>query len=183
MSVEPMPENELSRVIASEALAKGPVELTVTASPAERRALARRFGLLDCKSLQARVRTRPRSKGLIVVLTADLEAEVVQPCVVSLEPVAGKVRESFDMLVTLEPEGADTVELEIDPEGPDPAEPVGPEGLDVGELLAQQLALCLDPYPRHPDSGLLTVSGDGTAVGDDGPVSPFAALKALKDGA
>ena len=30
----------------------------------------------------------------------------------------------------------------------DPPEPLPPEGLDLGELVAQQLAVALDPYPR-----------------------------------
>ena len=52
-----------------------------------------------------------------------------------------------------------------------------PEGaLDLGETVAQQLSLGLDPYPRAPGSEL-----DSRWRGETGPPQgPFAGLAALK---
>jgi hypothetical protein len=57
---------------------------------------------------------------------------------------------------------------------------LGPDGLDLGEAVTQQLALSLDPYPRAPGAALpedLTGPGEAQAP----PESPFAALKTLKE--
>jgi hypothetical protein len=46
--------------------------------------------------------------------------------------------------------------------------------VDMGEALAQQLSLALDPYPRAPGAELPAEATDGGAHG------PFAALAKLK---
>ena len=52
------------------------------------------------------------------------------------------------------------------------------DSIDIGEAVAETLALALDPFPRAPgaderlrDAGVL----------DEGETGPFAILKALKD--
>lgn len=182
MSAKQLPENELSRVIAEDALTKGPMVLEVTASAGERESLARRFDLLECRSLEARVRMRPNAKGTLVTMTADISALVVQPCVLSLKPVTSEVRESFELLLTLQAEETDGGEVVIDPDGPDPAEPVGPEGCDIGEILAQQLAVLLDPYPRHLEAEQLAGACGDESRDSNGSSSPFTVLKVLKEG-
>ena len=63
---------------------------------------------------------------------------------------AGAGRGEFDRLfsreVPVEAEG----EVEIDPEAEVP-EPLADDQLDLGEVLAEELSLALDPYPRSPD--------------------------------
>jgi hypothetical protein len=52
------------------------------------------------------------------------------------------------------------------------------DSLDIGEIVAEELALALNPYPRK--AGLDAPQGpDGDAVGEP-PTSPFAALAKLK---
>ena len=69
----------------------------------------------------------------------------------------------------------------------DEAEPLPEAGIDVGAVVAEHLALLLDPYPRHPDApaGPLAYSAgedgpNGDVPGDDGGAGPFAALGQLK---
>jgi hypothetical protein len=54
--------------------------------------------------------------------------------------------------------------------------PTGPGAVaDLGEALAEQLALALDPYPRAPDAAL-------PPEAEEAPASPFARLAALRGG-
>ena len=84
------------------------------------------------------------------------------------------------------PEGAAGDEVEVLAEGEE-AEPLAPDGIDVGEVVAEHLALFLDPYPRHsdaPDGPLTYSAGEGQdekgASGDGEDAGPFAALGQLK---
>ena len=84
------------------------------------------------------------------------------------------------------PEDSADSEVEVLAEG-DEAEPLPADGIDVSELVAEHLALFLDPYPRHPDApdGPLTYSA-GEEESENGESSgeaaagPFAALGQLK---
>ena len=67
-------------------------------------------------------------------------------------------------------------EVVIDPEADDPPEPLGDGQVDAGEIVTQQLALALDPYPRAPGSALTAEAGAAPAE------SPFRVLAALKTG-
>ena len=62
-----------------------------------------------------------------------------------------------------------------DPEAPDEIEAEG-DSVDLGEAIAEQLALALDPYPRVPGAAL-----PGEGEGEEPPPSgPFAGLAALR---
>jgi hypothetical protein len=65
----------------------------------------------------------------------------------------------------------------VEPEEEEPPEPVGPRGIDLGEAVAQQLALALDPYPRAPGAAL-----PEDLRAETGAESPFAVLERLKRG-
>ena len=110
-------------------------------------ALARRFGILSIESLRAELLLRPDPDGAVRV-TGRLLAAVTQSCVVSFEPVAQQV---------VEP-----VTCRLLPSGQDPSEgvdeiddiPTEHDIADLGEAIAEQLSLALDPYPRAPDATL-----------------------------
>jgi uncharacterized metal-binding protein YceD (DUF177 family) len=98
-----------------------------------------------------------------------LEARVVQSCVVTLEPVVADVADSFTLYYAEEvvPPGH-AVDLPIEDE--DWPEPIEDGRIDVGEAVAQQLALALDPYPRAPGARLDPAFGEAPAT------TPFAEL-------
>ena len=139
---------------------------TLRATPAERASLAARFGIPAVERLEAELTLRPEPGGGFRV-TGTLEAEVVQSCVVTLEPVPQHVAETVELRVL--PEGA---EFSEDPEAPDEIAIEG-DSFDLGEALAEQLALGLDPYPRAPGAELPEEARAGAAT-------PFGALAALR---
>lgn len=137
------------------------------ANGAEREALARRFGIPAIAALRAELELRPESDGAVVA-RGRLSARVTQACVVTLEPIEQQVEEA--------------VALRFLPPGREPAD--GPEEMDeiateygvadLGEAMAEQLSLALDPYPRAPGAALPEAGeGAGAATG------PFAALAGL----
>ena len=163
--------------------------------------MARRFGLLGFDLLRATAKFESadgpdgadgKGEGGLLRLSGHLSAEVSQACVLTLEPVARRIEEDFTLLYSLEPgpapagaEGtgaaAGAAEVVVDPEAEDPAEPLGPGGLDLGEAVAQQLAVALDPYPRAPGAALAETGDIGAAGGTGvGPRGVFAALEVLK---
>ena len=111
-----------------------------------RAALATEFGLLALRKL--------RFAGSLVAegkrdwaLKATLGATVVQPCVVTAEPVTTRIDDPVTrrFLANMpQPEG-DEAEIPDD----DTLEPL-PEILDLATLMAEALALALPLYPRAP---------------------------------
>jgi uncharacterized metal-binding protein YceD (DUF177 family) len=158
---------EFSRPLALASVPASGLRLTLEAGPEERAALARRLGLLALDALAAELVLAPGPDGTVAV-TGELAAEVVQACVVSLEPVRQRVAEPVAW--RLLPEGTEPADGEEDPD--DIACP-GNQA-DLGEALSQQLSLALDPYPRAPNAQLPEDPGAGAAHG------PFAALAKLK---
>ena len=149
---------EISRTARVDRL---PAALTVEASPAECVALARRLQILGVASLWCRFTLRRR--GDIVVAAGEMRASVTQACVVSLEPVAQTIDETFELRFV--PSGKERDDE--DPESPDEL-PYEGDTIDFGEAAAEQLALTLDPYPRHPDAVLDPAAEDtsDTPFGD-----------------
>lgn len=105
-------------------------------------------------------------QGKAVMAAGELDARVVQDCVVTLEPVSQSVREAF--AVRFVPEGEETDD--DDPDSPDEVT-YGGGRLDLGEAAVEQLALALDPYPRSPSSED-GVEGDGERVSGIPTASP-----------
>ena len=174
------PGPELSRPLATERLGDTVYQTRIVASAAERAALAERFGLVALERLEATLRARAVGPGRRVRVEGHVDAAVVQTCVVSLEPVRSELGEDFTQLYGLDPVETPAKEVAVAPGAEeDEPEPVGPGGLDLGEAVAQQLALMLDPYPRAPGAGLAAAadSGAGEAGGGAGP---FEVLRTLK---
>jgi uncharacterized metal-binding protein YceD (DUF177 family) len=150
----------------------------IAATAEERTALAGRFALLALDRLEATLRIERLPAKTLIRLSGRLSADVTQACVVSLEPVASQVQAEISQLYTLDPEVAVPREHVIDVAAEDPPEPIGPGGLDLGEAVAQNLAVALDPYPRASEAEAAAASP--AAEAETAPVGPFAALAALK---
>jgi uncharacterized metal-binding protein YceD (DUF177 family) len=172
MTAHPI-EPEFSRRFPVERLGFEEVVESLEADAAERAALARRFGLPRLDQLAALVRLS-RQPGDLIRVNGRLEAELVQTCVVTLEPFPSHVEDSFDVLFA---EGVEALPQDVllDPEDEGP-EPIADGTIDIGELVAQFLSLALDPHPRAPGVALDQV----WSPGDGSPQSPFAVLEALK---
>jgi uncharacterized metal-binding protein YceD (DUF177 family) len=158
----------------------------LVASPAERDALARRFGIESVDRLEAEVTLRREAGGRISA-RGRLSADVIQACVVSLEPVPQRVEEPVDLRFVPAADAAlaEAATAEETPQAPDvvPMEPGGT--FDLGEALAQQLALALEPYPRAEGAILpcLDAAGGEPAakpIAGGAAPHPFADLQRLR---
>jgi uncharacterized metal-binding protein YceD (DUF177 family) len=140
------------------------------ADEAERVALARRLSIPAVESLRADLRLSPEADGAVRA-EGSLSADVVQSCVVTLDPVAQRVEEA--VALRLLPEGA---EPRDEPDEPDEIPSRAGGVVDLGEAMAEQLALALDPYPRAPGAVL-------PAEASEGAEHPMAALAKLRPAA
>jgi uncharacterized metal-binding protein YceD (DUF177 family) len=157
---------EFSRLVRLDHIGGGTFSQRIEANPDERRALAARFDLLALDRLAATVRLI-REAGRTIRLQAEFEAEFAQECVVTLEPVAGVVRESFELVYG--PAEAEAGALDLDVASP-AFEPLLGDAIDVGEAVAQELSLALPLFPRDPEA---IIEAEAAQTPDD---SPFAAL-------
>lgn len=149
----------------------------VEATEAECAALAKRFDLRSLSRLKGRLTLFRLSEGGITRVKGDIEADVVQACVVSLQDVPAHVRAVFDTSFTEKGElFEEDLELGLDIED-DPFEVVKDGVIDLGELAAQYLALELDPYPRAPGVSLAAQLAE---TGSDSKNRPFQVLQGLK---
>jgi uncharacterized metal-binding protein YceD (DUF177 family) len=139
----------------------------------ERAALARYVDVLAVPALVADVKVTPDGQGGVVV-EGELVATVRQICVVSLEPFDNTVNEHVALRFLPSSLADSAVEDEGDERGP--ADVIIDGAVDLGMLVAEFLALGVDPYPRRPGA----VFAPPVAATDDEASSPFAALAKLK---
>jgi uncharacterized metal-binding protein YceD (DUF177 family) len=174
---------EFSRKLRLDKLAGGPVERTLEAKPDECRALCARFGLDALSALSGTVIVSRVIDSPLIRVEGRFTARVRQTCVVKLEPFDAEVGESFVQLYTLDPAAAEAEEGEVFValEEDDTPEPLTGDSLDLGEVLAEQLALALDPHPRAPDAEF-DPARYGVAPDEDEEAAenPFAVLRHLK---
>lgn len=119
-----------------------------------------------------------RFRGGIRV-TGKLKALVVQPSIISLEPVTEEIEEPIDRIFLPGAEkafaGKADAEVFVDLEGDDVPDHFEGNEADLSDLIVETLALAIDPYPRL-DGESVGIAGDE----DDEEDSPFAGLKVLK---
>jgi uncharacterized metal-binding protein YceD (DUF177 family) len=117
-------------------------------------------------------------------LTAKLGATVVQPCVVSLEPVTTRIDVEVErnFIAGLTERAAENDEEEIEIPEDDTYERLGPE-IDLAAILTESLAMALPQYPRldgaHLDESVFAAPGITPMKDED--ARPFAGLSALRD--
>ncbi|CAO3422708.1 YceD family protein [Azospirillum doebereinerae] len=184
-----IPAPEFSRFVSAEAVRRADLTETIEATESERRKLAERLELESIGSLTATIRLRAVRGGQMIRVSGKLVADVVQTCVVSLDPVPAHVEESFEALFAPEALIEDPgEEIEIDPyeSDEDSPEPMSNNRIDIGELTAQHLSLGLDPYPRADSAAFEGYDEGGEEVGaaaepeEPEKPNPFAVLERLK---
>lgn len=169
-----MNQAEFSRPVRIDTLGAGPRTTTIEADPAERAALARRFGLIGIERLEATAELQ--LAGGTIRVAGRLNAEVTQACVASGEPVPARVEEPF-ALRFVHDDGGSGEEIELEEGDLDVIGYAG-SSVDLGEAVAQTLALALDPFPRASNADkALREAG----VIDEAAAGPFGVLAALKD--
>ena len=162
---------EFSRPVVLARLGADRFRQQIAATEAERAALARRFCLVALDRLSASVSLARHGEDMFL-LRAEFDAEFVQSCVVTLDPVSGAVSEQFTLLFgppDAEAAAAGTV-------GDDVAfEPLVRDVIDIGEAVAQEFSLALPPFPRSPHVD------DGAEPPAPDESGPFAVLSRFLD--
>lgn len=165
--------SEFARLYDVHHLPPGPVR--IEASAAECAALARRFELIAIKRLAAEITLIP--DGATIRAEGRLAAEIIQSCAVSGEDLPVIIDEPVTLrFVPAADPSPGEEEIELDALDCDEIEMQGGR-FDLGEALAQSLALAVDPYAVGPQAeearrkaGLFGEEAGG----------PFAALAALR---
>ena len=165
---------EFSRLVDERQITSKPFQLEASAE--ERGALAKRFGLVAIERLEATVAIERQGEALAA--RGKLSAAIVQSCAVSGE----------DLPVTID----EPLALRFVPAAPEPAEeeielaesdfdeiPFEGHVFDLGEAVAQSLALAIDPYATGPEAERVRKE---KGLSDEGASGPFAVLKGLKTG-
>jgi uncharacterized metal-binding protein YceD (DUF177 family) len=149
--------------------------LDLVADDSECGAIAKRLGLISLDRLEAHV-TLART-GDIIRGEGRLLAALDRSCVITGDPVAAHVDEPFTLMFVPEPaSGGPDEEIEL---GESDCDVVFHDGavIDLGNAIADTLALGLDPYPR--------CAGADAALKEAGVLteeqaSPFAVLAKLR---
>lgn len=170
---------EFARPVRLDTLGDGARPLTIAADEGERAALAVRFGLIGLERLEATASLV--REGEVVTARGRIVATATQACVATGEPVPARVDESFALRFVPEDAVAGD-EIELDETDLDTLGYTG-SAIDLGEAMAQEFVLALDPFPRAPDAEThLRAAGvvseeeaEARRIGE----GPFAALKGL----
>jgi len=173
--MNPMQPPPLSIIYDLSDLSSAGAELSVVATPGQRARLAEWADVKSVGSFEANI-TLKRHPGARFEYRAALSADVVQSCVVTLEPMPAHLSLEVERslhLTKLPPNAS------IEPEELSIGSDEGPEEIqdlhyDVAAPLLEEFSLAIEPYPRAPG-----VSFEAPQEKDP-PESPFAVLKALK---
>jgi uncharacterized protein len=165
----------LSVSISAGEIPRGGRHVRIEADAEARLRLARQLGIPGVEALSAELDLRP-AHGRAITVRGRVEATVVQADVVTLEPVTQTVAEDIDlMLVPAEDAAPPPKEKEFSAETDEP-DFYRNGRIELGSIVAEHVALGLDPYPRAPDVQF------ADHVEHDSPeqASPFAGLAALR---
>ncbi|MEJ7935899.1 DUF177 domain-containing protein [Sphingobium sp. AN558] len=166
---------EFSRIVRIDQIGRLAATTHISAKEAERTALARRFRLLALDRLDADYALSMDGTG--IVARGRVRAALAQPCVATGVPVPESIDTDFTLRFVRDDAPMDEgAELEIDAEDCDT---IGYDGqvIDMGEAVAETVALAMAPYPRSPDAD--AVLREAGVIGEE-QASPFAVLLALK---
>lgn len=174
------PTAEFSHIVSVQPWPSEAIAIALTASDAECERLRKRFDLVEIKSLKAVGKIE--KDGGDLVLDGELDADVVQTCVATLKPVPSRIKTSFRRRYRRNvDEGAISSREGNEILGDDEEDVDVLEGdhIDVGEVVAEEFYLALDPYPRAKDADFVLAEIQGV-MGDDeakAEQSPFAKLR------
>ncbi len=155
---------EFTRIVPTQKLGDSGQTIKVTASTDECKKIAQQFDLLNINRLEAVVTLRRWRGPKGLAIDGTISADIVQACVVSLEPVPARIEESFSRRF-LRPEmfdrKAEQDEVLVDPDAEDPPEPWEGDTINLGALIQEHFALGIDPYPRLAGAELKLIETDG----------------------
>ncbi len=152
-------------------------ESDIVAGPDELKRLAEWSGVDAVLRLGGHIKIHPQSRTTYVLET-EFEADIVQSCVVTLEPVQAHIARNFMRTLHVSPnlhryddKGGPVPSAAVDEDAPDEIESLR---CDLAGPLREEFALAIDPYPR-------AAGVEFDPPGDhDAADSPFAVLEKLR---
>jgi uncharacterized metal-binding protein YceD (DUF177 family) len=148
--------------------------VAIEANETERQALARRFGLVAIDRLEATVAIERHGEALAA--RGRLRAAIVQSCAVSGDDLPVTIDEPLALRFVPATEQPAEEEIELAESDLDEI-PFEGHVFDLGEAVAQSLALAIDPYATGPEAERVRKEA---GLSDEASSGPFAALAALK---
>ena len=169
---------EFRRLIRLDEVGRRDADVAVFAESSERKALARRFGITEILALEAGLKVRRVSSGVYNV-SGVVEAQIIYIGVDATKAMEFSLSEQFEEVLAT-PEGwrileENAIDGEVD------AELLTEEFIDMGEIVAQNLSLALDPVLLEVGAfgdGAITYSS--RAGESDVPEHPFSVLETLR---
>lgn len=129
--------------------------------------------LVEARSVTAEFELRPWGRNGYR-LDGEVNADLSQACVVTLDPVDARIRETVS-LKFLPPEDLSRHAERAGEGEAEDIEPLESDSLPVGKVIRDTVSLALDPYPRAPGVEVPAMEQE-----NDEEASPFAALRKLK---
>lgn len=157
-----------------------PTPFLLTPEPDARKAIAQHLGLSALRKLRFEGDLHPEGRNGWR-LQAKLGATVVQPCVVTLDPVTTRIDLPVVRVYTPQADTpADGSETEMPQD--DTLEPLT-EVIDLGAVMIEALALSLPDFPRADGADQEDTDAETSAAEpfEEEQNRPFAALQALRD--
>ncbi|MDE2184402.1 MAG: DUF177 domain-containing protein [Alphaproteobacteria bacterium] len=149
----------------------------VTATGDDLARLAQWAGVVTVRSFEAVLKLRKLASTRFAY-DAELTADIVQSCVLTLEPIESRIRRHILRELKYAPQAESAGELNLSAVDDDLTETIENLHYDITGPLQEEFILAIDPYPRaeHAAFALPPDSVQGRAE------STFAVLKKLKEG-
>ncbi len=182
---------EWSYYISSEDVGRKSLRVNLSIPEENIFSICNRIGIYSIESLNAELVLTRNPVSKVIQVKGMLQADLHQYCVVTTEPVAEHIEDSFESWFA-EPSSAvsfakakrermspqERSELPMLEECDDPEEIVDGK-IDLGELVIQYLSLSLNPYPRKKGV-VFDVQDKLLDEEEESYNNPFAALKEWK---
>ncbi len=152
-------------------------EIALAPDEAARSAIAHWAELEALPGFKAQIRIKRVSPNRFAY-QAEFEAEVVQLCVVTMEPVTSRLRGNFSrdlhlIRATRQKQLPELAELALGVGEDEAPEEIESPHFDLAGPVLEEFSLSLDPYPRKQGANFVVPE-------EEKPVSPFAVLRQLK---
>ena len=185
---------EWSHIIEADDVSDKPLLKKISASPQERKDLARRMGIISVDKLEAQITVIRADSNFLIHATGPYKAVLTQECVVTGEPVQETVEGDVEgwfaeesKAVSLNKARHERMSQIADSEMPilgerDDPDPIRDGFFDIGELVVQYLLVDMNPYPRKEDADHPEVIKEEEIEKAEKRINnPFAALKNWKN--
>jgi hypothetical protein len=173
MKGDPMRQDEGASPVSFKAnvarLPQKGMPVVIEANAAQREALAAAHDLVSVECFRANLLVTSWKRNGVQV-AGTVEADIIQACVLTLEPLESTIRENVEGLFLPEDSKLGRLgfhgggEMLLDAEGPDSPETFFGDTIDVGALTEEFFGLAIDPYPRKPGASL-AVARDDAPIG------------------